>query len=161
MLGLVWSTKLTGKQTSTLWVLFVAALGLIFVNPKLLLSISFHLSLLSTFGLVSMESYVRRALKLLFGSLPQKIPLLNLEEVLSQTLAAQILVVPYIMWVFGEFSPYGVLTNVLVSGVVFPLTVGGGISVALYLLFPELGMMVAYFVELLAEYLILVAKFFS
>ena len=107
---------LTAQQSSRLYsarnaLIFAGAL-MVWFNPKILVfDLGFQLSFLATLGLI----YLSPILQKWFGSESEERRILkNLKEILAQTLAAQIMVLPLLIFNFGRLSLIAPLANVLV-----------------------------------------------
>jgi competence protein ComEC len=87
-------------------VLVVSATALVVVDPMLLWSVGFWLSVGATAGLVTLSAPIARALRR--ARLPHVI-----EGPLSTTLAAQVGTLVPMFWVFGRVAPIGIVTNLL------------------------------------------------
>lgn len=76
-----------------------AGAGMLFINPELLrFDLGFLLSFLATLGLILLSPFLEK----------------KLPRFISQTLSAQIFVLPVIISYFGTFSPYGLIANILI-----------------------------------------------
>lgn len=88
--------------------LVFAGAVMIFLNPKILrFDAGFQLSFLATLGLIILSPKLEEKLK----NIPK---LFGTKEAFIATLSAQIFVLPLLVYQFGNFSPVGILVNVLV-----------------------------------------------
>lgn len=95
--------------------LFIAALIMLIQNPLILLyDPSFQLSFLATLGLIILSSPIERRL----GFITERFEIRGL---VASTLATQIFVSPYILYMMGQLSIIGVIVNILVLPII-PLT---------------------------------------
>lgn len=115
-----------GWNVTSRVVLVVSALALVLVDPMLLWSVGFWLSVGATAGLVTLSAPIARLLRR--GRVPGV-----LEGPLSTTLAAQVGTLVPMLWVFGRVAPVGIVTNLFavpVAGAVMlvglPLSVVAG-----------------------------------
>lgn len=107
MTALVVAAKKWGREYDVGRALLAAAFCMAMVNPRLLLyDLSFQLSFLATVGIV----YFYPILILSFRALPERF---LVRESVALTSAAQIAVLPLILYRFGELSLVSLLTNVL------------------------------------------------
>jgi competence protein ComEC len=112
---LVLIAKKEGRVYNIRNALLLAAALMIFLNPKILrFDASFQLSFLALLGLV----YFSPILKKKLSFVPE---FLRLRETLSETLAAQLFVLPLLVLVFGRFSLISPLSNILIL-VMIPYT---------------------------------------
>lgn len=95
-----------GWNVTSRAVLAVSATVLVLVDPFLVWSVGFWLSVGATAGLVTLSAPIARLLRR--SRLPRV-----LEAPLSTTLAAQVGTLVPMLWVFGRVAPVGILTNLL------------------------------------------------
>ena len=99
-------------------VVFAAALMLIF-NPLLLtLDVGFQLSFLAILGLIYLQPIFFQYLRII-----PDYKLLPIRTTLSATLAAQIFVLPILIYNFGRISLISPITNILIVPFLAPLTI--------------------------------------
>jgi len=134
--SLVSWAKYYGRNIDGFRVLTFTALFMILIWPYFLLSVSFQLSFLATFGLVIYGGFFQELFKSIFKSES------FLVEDFSTTVSAQVFVIPIVALYFGRISVVSFLVNPLVLWTVPISTVlgslfllVGGVSVALGRLF--------------------------
>lgn len=132
--------KYYGRLLDAMPVLIWSGLLMVLVVPSYISSISFHLSFLATAGLILLSSRLEGVLK--YKGL--------LGEDFYATLAAQLMVWPYLSYVFGDLSLVGILVNVLVLWTVPITTVLGFILIFIIYALPILA---PYFADILFVYL--------
>lgn len=92
--------------------LFIAGIIMLIQNPLILLyDPSFQLSFLATLGLLLLSSPVEKRL----GFITEK---LGIRGLVASTLATQIFVSPYILYMMGQLSIIGMLVNILVLPII-------------------------------------------
>ncbi len=92
--------------------LFIAAALMLIQNPLILIyDPSFQLSFLATFGLILLSSPIEKRL----GFITEKF---GLRGLFASTLATQIFVSPYILYMMGQLSIIGIMVNILVLPIV-------------------------------------------
>ena len=92
--------------------LFIAAAIMLIQNPLILLyDPSFQLSFLATFGLILLSSPIEKRL----GFITEK---LGMRGLVASTLATQIFVSPYILYMMGQLSLIGIAVNILVLPII-------------------------------------------
>ncbi len=138
MAGLAMSSVLWGRQRQALHLLFIAGLAMLVINPWWLFDIGFQLSFMATLSLILFQpSIVKR--------LPNFLPDW-LREIVSSTMAAQIMVYPILLVSFSKVSVVSLLTNVLVLWLI-PWLMAGGVLVLLFsLIHQHLGQILSYIV---------------
>jgi len=146
--------KTEGRRTNhTILILLVAVLMLLF-NPYALLSdISFQLSFLAFIGLVSLAPKLSDQ-KINF--LPSKI-----KTILMETISAQIMVLPILLYNFGTLSIIAPLTNILILPFI-PVIMFSGIALGIFAMVWEgLARIIASLNWLVLRYIILVVEHLS
>ena len=99
--------RVLGREYDALRALFLVGLLMVFVNPlTLLYDPSFHLSFLATMGMILFSKRIE--LKLVF------IKNLTLMDIVSTTVATQLLVAPYFLWSMGKVSVISLISNIFV-----------------------------------------------
>jgi competence protein ComEC len=128
----------SGKELSGVLLLSIAAACMTLYEPRTLLyDPSFQLSFLATLSLLLWTPITSKWCK----AVTEKYAL---REVISSTIAAQIMVVPYILWYIGTVSTLGVLTNILVVPLVPLVMLLGFIILITGLIYTPLSMPFAY-----------------
>jgi len=147
--------RATGRTYLAARALMLAGLVMVLFNPLVLaFDISFQLSFLATLGIIFMVPIFERKF--------QKIPkFLGLREILCTTLAAQIAVLPLILYKMGTFSIVGLPANLAIL-LFIPLTMlFAFLAGATGWLVPILALPFAAATYFLAHYEIAVVKFFA
>jgi len=110
-------------------ILFLTALLMAFVNPAVLFDLGFQLSFAATAGILFFKER-------LDGFFKRKG---EWQDNLTTTLSAQIFTTPLIISVFGSFSPFSLLANASLLGLVSPLMLFGAILAFLGMVFMPLA----------------------
>lgn len=137
MASMVLLAGAVGRQTSP-WVLLMAAcLVMTLVQPHVLWDVGFQLSLTATAGLLAFATPFTRWLvggRLGGLALPRWVA-----EVLGTTLAAQVAVLPVLLYHFGTLSVIAPIANLLIAPLVPVITgVGAGVLLLHLVLLPVL-----------------------
>ena len=115
MASVALSADLIRRQYNVSRALIFAALLMLIQNPMILLhDPSFQLSFLATLGLILFASPIERKL----GFIPEKY---GMRGIVASTIATQITVSPYILYIMGQISIIGMMVNILVLPCI-PLT---------------------------------------
>ncbi len=135
--------------------LFVAGALMLVQNPLILLyDPSFQLSFLATLGLLLLSSPIEKKL----GFITEK---LGIRGLIASTLATQIFVSPYILYMMGQLSIIGIIVNILVLPII-PATMLfvtlAGISGFFFL---PLAQIFGYISHILLSYELIVVRFFA
>lgn len=148
--SLVFLARATGRQTESGWLLVVAGWLMLMVNPQLIESVSFQLSLAATAGLIWVEPKIREGMERVKSSWMR----VMMETELSPTLAAQITTAPIIWWNFGRLSIISPVVNMLVLPLV-PMMMGLGAGQLV------LGRLVAPFTYAVAHLFVVIVRWFG
>ncbi len=152
MVFLAYLAQLLGRERQGPWVLFLTAGLMLLYNPNWLLSISFQLSFLATFGVIVVAPVIASRLK--------KVPKV-LREDLGVTLSAQFLVLPVIAYNFGQISLIGILVNSLILWSIPLVMIFGFIGLGLGMVNTFLGQVAGLVPGILLTYFIDMVQFFA
>jgi competence protein ComEC len=139
-------TSRTNREYSASNAFGLAVVLMLLWNPLLLVfDPSFQLSVLATIGLIYVSPYIAPHLK----RVPEKY---GLREIVSSTLATQIIVLPFLIYTTGILSLVSLPVNILILGTV-PLTMFLGFLTGFIGLFSlYLSFMPAFFAYILLWY---------
>lgn len=132
---------------------------LVMLNPLIVFSGAFWLSVLSTFGILCVAKYVLGYLER--TSLYGKPVLYEISSAAVITLSATLLTLPVTVYLFGEISLVGVITNLLISYAVTIVIWLSLIGVLLKLVLPLLARLLFLICEPIVVYVNTVIKFFG
>ena len=139
---------LLGRPRSTAGALSAAVIVLLVIDPTLVWSIGFQLSVAATGGMVGLASPIGHRL----GVLPRPVALAA-----GTTIAAQLGVTPVLLFHFHEVPGVTVLANLLAFPAVSPALLLGLVAAATGLVAEPAGHLLAWIARLPMRYLILVA----
>jgi competence protein ComEC len=135
--------------------LIIAGLLMVIINPKILVfDISFQLSFLATVAII----YVSPVLKTKFSFITEKF---GLRDTIASTIAAQILVLPLILYKMGLLSLVALPANILVLAFIPATMLFGFITGILGFIWIPLSLPFAWISWLLLAYIINVSRFFA
>ncbi len=152
MVSVGFLAQILGKEKISSWVMVLTGGLMLLINPKWLFDLSFQLSFLATFGVVSVAPIFMKYLKILPGFLSQD---------LSVSLAAQIMVFPIIAYNFHQLSLVAIPANLLVLWTVPIIMILGAVLLILSFIFGGLAAIVALALNILLTYFIYVVEFFA
>lgn len=121
-----------GRQTNSLYALFLTAWGMLFLQPEEISDISFQLSFLSTFGILTVKPLLDRVVLWRFISV--------LKDDITTTLSAQIATFPVMLSAFGAYSLLSFPINILVLWTIPIIMIFGGIGGVLSVVSPLLSL---------------------
>lgn len=155
-LVLLLSQKL-GRPHGSLRILLLAAFLMLFVNPKLLgWDIGFQFSFLAVLGIYFLTPLFKKALKRIpdFQFLPVR-------SYLSVSLGAQLMVLPLVLFYFGNLSLIAPISNILILFIIPLVMIFGFLLLITSLIFMSLGSIFVWPVFLFLTYILLVVKIVS
>ncbi|MFB6226586.1 MAG: ComEC/Rec2 family competence protein, partial [Candidatus Paceibacteria bacterium] len=153
--SLVLLAEKMGRNSAVLNVLAFTAVVMVFFNPFVLIwNGAFQLSFLATIGLI----YLVDKLKEVFAFVPD---FLQMREALTATLAAIIMTMPLVLYMFGRVSVVAPLTNVLVIGLVPGLIILGFSAVVISFIYMPLAELLSWVGRFGLEYITKVVKFLT
>jgi ComEC/Rec2-related protein len=137
-----------GRQ-STAWVsLAASALLMTVLNPSVLWDVGFQVSFAATLGLIFLSPGIATQFHRAFGGRlageQAAPPLRAISDGLAATLAAQVLVMPVILFHFGRFSVTSLLANALILPAQPPIVAGGMLALLAGLVWEPLGRLIAW-----------------
>ncbi|OGY25901.1 MAG: hypothetical protein A2Z24_02360 [Candidatus Woykebacteria bacterium RBG_16_44_10] len=150
--SLTFSAVFLGRQRFSLYFLALAAYLMLFINPVVLVNIGFQLSFLATAGIILFREKILNFLK----SIPRA-----LNDDLSTTLAAQILVVPVLFYHFGSVSAISVVANAAILWTIPIATVAGFVFLIASLIVPLLATLISWIIWAVLYVFIALIGFFE
>jgi competence protein ComEC len=150
MVGLLFLAQLISRQSFNLRTLVIAASIMLLFNPLLLkFDLGFQLSFMAVLGLILIGPVFNQWLDIVF-----KGRITWLREIIAMTIAAQLFALPLLISSFGYFSLISLVSNIII----LPVT---PLLMALGILVPLLGVIVAIPCSILLSYLMIVVDISS
>jgi competence protein ComEC len=146
-----------GRGTSSLWSLGVACLLMILMDPSIILSISFQLSIAASFGLIAIPPKIEGLMERFFDN-EWLMGLLKVGFV--PTISAQIMTLPLIFYYFGRIAWWGFLSNVFVLPVIPVLMMIGVVFLGLVMIYNPLGYFLSWVLYSLAHFVVVITYLF-
>lgn len=147
MASLFLSGRKLGRQSFSLRSIIIAAAIMLIINPLLLFyDAGFQLSFLAALGIINLAPFLKKYLKW---------------DVLTLTLSAYIFTLPVLIYNFGRVSWIGLLANLLIVPVVYPVMILGFVFVLAGLFWSGLAWFLSIPVWLLLTYIIKLVDLFS
>lgn len=136
--------EITTRPAHSLRIILYTASSMVFMNPRILLhDPGFHMSFLAFIGLI----YVTPILEKIFKT----------RNLIIETVAVQIFVMPYILWMSGRVSLLLIVSNILTVPLV-PIIMGAGfIATTIGMISYSLGALLAIPIKLGLTYIIWIA----
>lgn len=157
MAGLLMTAQYLGRLPVAYIAITFSLFLMLFANPLLLkFDIGFQLSFLAIFGLIYLQPYFYKWLKILPNP-----KIFQARSTLSATLAAQIFVLPILVYNFGNIPLFSPVTNILIVPFIAPLTIFLFIFGILGMIFSSLGYLLSLPAWLFLSYIVIIVKWFS
>jgi competence protein ComEC len=153
---LVFTSQILGRQSNAGWGVVVAGFVMLFINPALILDVGFQLSFMATLGLIYISPLFYRSQRL--NKFLDR-SLVGGDGV--TTISAQIVTLPILVTAFGTYSPVSILVNMLTLWTVPIITLLGGISAMLGMIFEPLGHILRYLMIPFLAYFEATVNFFG
>lgn len=136
---LVFTARILGRQSLSLYGLFLSGFAMLFSSPSLIFDVGFQLSFLATLGLLYIQPILeggRNVKKLINNSI--------LGEGVVTTVAAQVATLPILLSNFGMYSLWSIVANGLVLFSLPTLMVIGGLGAISGIILPLFGQLILY-----------------
>jgi competence protein ComEC len=146
--------QFSGRTYTALRALVIVSLLMLVFNPRTIWDVSFHLSVLATFGIITLPTKILKY----FRWIPKW---RGFREIMLATISASIMVIPYIMYVMGSLSIVSLLANALILPIISYLMFFGFISGFIGLFSSAISIPFAYIAHLGSAYIFLVVHFFA
>ncbi|MDD3190096.1 MAG: ComEC/Rec2 family competence protein [Candidatus Pacebacteria bacterium] len=144
-----------GRPNDSINALLLAAVGMLFFNPRLLLSdVGFQMSFLAALGIIKIFPYLRKKFAQ-FGEFA------GAKDIFLITLSAQIAILPIMAENFGEFSFFSFPVNLLIIPVVPFVMAGGFLLIGASFINIALAQILALPILIIMKYQLAVIDFFS
>lgn len=152
LMSVVYWAQILGRKYNLLRGLVGCVLVMILGEPKVVLSVSFWLSLVAFLGVISYQRPVRRNRKW------WKEVMVKIWEAGGETVWVTVWILPILALVFKEVSVVAPITNLMVVGLVQLVTVLGILGVLLGVIVAELGRVVLWLTVPLLRYLLEISR---
>lgn len=147
--------RASGREYDATRALTVVVFFMVLQNPRILVyDISFQLSVLATLGIL----YGPDRILGYVAWIPERF---GLREAATTTLAAQLFVVPFVLYIFGTFSLVSLPANIAILPFVPPLMFFGSFLGIVGFISSWVALVAAYMCYLLLSYILNAAEFFA
>ena len=141
-----------GKETDSLTNLSIAAFVILVINPLSLFTPGFQLSFGATTGIIVLFANIKETLSFL----PKSVG-----DVAGVTISAQLGVLPFLLYYFGEVSIVCIFTNLIVLPLIGTVIILGIISIISSFIFVPIGIIIGTTNSILLKLIIHFSIFFS
>ena len=143
----------SGRQVNSLYILFLTGWVMLFVQPQEATDVSFQLSFLSTFGILTVKPILDRVFSVGFVAI--------LKDDITTTLSAQIATFPLMLSAFGAYSLLSFPINIMILWTIPIIMIFGGLGAILSLIYPPLAIPFMLLSYPLLAYFTWIVEFFS
>jgi len=151
MAGLMYLGQVLGRGSISGWILTLTAWVMLMIEPALIVSTSFQLSVAASFGLIVLEPWLSKKISSKAGG--GLIEFVGRVGLLT-TLSTMVATMPVLWWHFGRTNFMGIFSNVLILPLVPPLMIFGAGMIVLPWVF-------SWPVYALAHWIVVVIRFFG
>ncbi len=142
----------------------ISILLMLIYNPFLITNVGLQLSYLGTIGIILLnKTFLRIFNKIRFEKYILNRKIINIVskiiEILTVTISASVVVFPIMLYNFNLFGTYFLITNLLASIIIGPITIFGTVIVIISFIFLKFGKMFSIFLEISLNILVLVSNF--
>ena len=142
----------------------ISLLLMLIYNPFLITNVGLQLSYLGTIAIILLnKTFLKMFNKIKFEKYILNRKIINIVskiiEILTVTISASIAVFPIMLYNFNLFGTYFLITNLLASIIIGPITIFGTVIVIISFIFLKLGRMFSIFLEISLNILVLVSNF--
>jgi competence protein ComEC len=154
MATLVFLAKFWGRPYDAIRILLLTGVIMLTINPKLLVDdISFQLSFLATAGIILIEPIIRKWFSFFTWNW--------LISLISVTLAAQIAVLPFLVYTMGTFSLISLPINLLILPIVEVVMFLGALTAMVGVILPALAVPIGYFTYFFLHAILFIVEYGS
>lgn len=152
--SLILISRFIGRKVHPVHLIFLAASLILILNPYAIYDVGFQLSFFATSGLFFLAEPLEKLIS--FGRFKSFIL-----KIFSETLSAQIFVLPILIGNFGQFSLIAPISNILILPLV-PLSMFMiALSLAAFSLFQSFGILFGGLSEVLLSYILIIINWSS
>ena len=142
----------------------ISLLLMLIYNPFLITNVGLQLSYLGTIGIILLnKTFLRIFNKIRFEKYILNRKIINIVskiiEILTVTISASIAVFPIMLYNFNLFGTYFLITNLLASIIIGPITIFGTVIVIISFVFLKIGKLLSVILEISLNILVLVSNF--
>lgn len=155
MISIFIFSKIFYRNSNSLNALMLAGSIMIFVNPMILLyDPSFQLSFLATLGLISFYPIFEE----IFKFIPEK---LSFKEIVVSNISVQIIIIPLLIYLMGEFSIISLLPNILVLPLIPVFMFISFLAISLAFVSASLSLPFVFLTEKITELILFIVNYFG
>ena len=142
----------------------ISLLLMLIYNPFLITNVGLQLSYLGTIGIILLnKTFLRIFNKIRFEKYILNRKIINIVskiiEILTVTISASVVVFPIMLYNFNLFGTYFLITNLLASIIIGPITIFGTVIVIISFVFLKIGKLLSVILEISLNTLVFISNF--
>ncbi|MBQ8299012.1 MAG: DNA internalization-related competence protein ComEC/Rec2 [Clostridia bacterium] len=139
------------RKSSSITNVFSSAFLILLMNPLSILNVGFVLSFVGTIGIITLSNFITDFLK---KYIKNKILL----ETVSITMAAQVALIPIMLYYFNSLSLISIFSNLLIIPITSLVTILGIIIFVISIIFMPLAKLVSILIVPMLNYILVITK---
>ena len=168
IMGILFMISKIVYRKNDVWTSISLSLLIILVfNPYIIMNIGLQLSYIGTIGIILLQRIVQDVLKNIKFRDKKKVYKINrkkilfiskIQEILSVTISAQLVILPFMLYHFNLFGTYFFISNLLISLIIGPIIIIGFSAIIFSCVFYPVGKIVFILLEIMIKVLIQISQ---
>ena len=168
IMGILFMMSKIVYRKNDVWTSISLSLLIILVfNPYIIMNIGLQLSYIGTIGIILLQRIVQDVLKNIKFRDKKKVYKINrkkilfiskIQEILSVTISAQLVILPFMLYHFNLFGTYFFISNLLISLIIGPIIIIGFSAIIFSCVFYPVGKIVFILLEIMIKILIQISQ---
>ncbi len=168
IMGILFMISKIVYRKNDVWTSISLSLLIILVfNPYIIMNIGLQLSYIGTIGIILLQRIVQDVLKNIKFRDKKKVYKINrkkilfiskIQEILSVTISAQLVILPFMLYHFNLFGTYFFISNLLISLIIGPIIIIGFSAIIFSCVFYPVGKIVFILLEIMIKILIQISQ---
>lgn len=168
IMGILFMISKIVYRKNDVWTSISLSLLIILVfNPYIIMNIGLQLSYIGTIGIILLQRIVQDVLKNIKFRDKKKVYKINrkkilfiskIQEILSVTISAQLVILPFMLYHFNLFGTYFFISNLLISLIIGPIIIIGFSVIIFSCVFYPVGKIVFILLEIMIKILIQISQ---
>lgn len=168
IMGILFMISKIVYRKNDVWTSISLSLLIILVfNPYIIMDIGLQLSYIGTIGIILLQRIVQDVLKNIKFRDKKKVYKINrkkilfiskIQEILSVTISAQLVILPFMLYHFNLFGTYFFISNLLISLIIGPIIIIGFSVIIFSCVFYPVGKIVFILLEIMIKILIQISQ---
>lgn len=168
IMGILFMISKIVYRKNDVWTSISLSLLIILVfNPYIIMNIGLQLSYIGTIGIILLQRIVQDVLKNIKFRDKKKVYKINrkkilfiskIQEILSVTISAQLVILPFMLYHFNLFGTYFFISNLLISLIIGPIIIIGFSAIIFSCVFYPVGKIIFILLEIMIKILIQISQ---